>query len=179
MGRNRYKIFDEKQLYFFTVTILHWIPVFTRKETVQIVLDSLTYLTENDSLKVQAYVILENNIHLISRSDNILKDISRFKRHTARKILNFLKYRNAKTILDQLKFYKKSHKNHREFQLWQEGSCPKLIKDEKRLNERIEYIHQNPVKRGYVDEATHWGYSSARDYDGKQGLINVEKGLVW
>ena len=31
---------------------------------------------------------------------------------------------------------------------------------------KIKYIHENPVKRGYVDEATHWRYSSARDYEG-------------
>ena len=33
----------------------------------------------------------------------------------------------------------------------------------------------NPVKRGYVDEAWHWRYSSARDYEGMEGLIAVEK----
>ena len=31
---------------------------------------------------------------------------------------------------------------------------------------KIKYIHENPVKRGYVDEATHWRYSSSRDYEG-------------
>jgi len=41
--------------------------------------------------------------------------------------------------------------------------------------EKIKYIHQNPVKRGYVDNAVHWRYSSARDYDGVKGLIEVQK----
>lgn len=41
--------------------------------------------------------------------------------------------------------------------------------------ERINYIHQNPVKRGYVDEAKHWRYSSARDYENEIGLVEVEK----
>jgi len=43
------------------------------------------------------------------------------------------------------------------------------------LLEKIEYIHNNPVKRGYVDEASHWRYSSARDYDGACGLIEIER----
>ena len=43
------------------------------------------------------------------------------------------------------------------------------------MNERISYIHQNPVKRGYVDDGKHWRYSSARDYEGEIGLIEVEK----
>ena len=40
---------------------------------------------------------------------------------------------------------------------------------------KIKYIHENTVKRGYVDEAIHWRYSSARDYEGISGLIEVEK----
>jgi len=40
---------------------------------------------------------------------------------------------------------------------------------------KINYIHQNPVKRGYVDDATHWRYNSARDYEGMKGLVEVER----
>ncbi|EJK2116875.1 hypothetical protein NK428_003823 [Vibrio navarrensis] len=43
------------------------------------------------------------------------------------------------------------------------------------MRQKIEYIHQNPVKRGYVDEAAHWRYSSVRDYLGQQGLLEVCK----
>ncbi len=42
--------------------------------------------------------------------------------------------------------------------------------------DRINYIHNNPVKRGYIEDATFWRYSSARDYDGVEGLIDVERG---
>jgi hypothetical protein len=38
---------------------------------------------------------------------------------------------------------------------------------------RAAYIHSNLVKRGYVDEAVHWRYSSARNYAGLRGLIEV------
>ena len=37
------------------------------------------------------------------------------------------------------------------------------------------YIHLNPVKRGYVDRAEHWRYSSARNYAGAEGLIEVDR----
>ncbi len=84
-------------------------------------------------------------------------------------------YWGSITVLEQLKFYKKAHKKDREFQLWQEGIAPKLILSEKMMIERIGYIHQNPVKRGFVDEARHWRYSSARDYEGIVGLIEIEK----
>ena len=78
-------------------------------------------------------------------------------------------------MLDQLKFYKKHHKSDRELQFWQEGMHPELIQSDKMLKQKIDYIHQNPVKRGYVDEAQHWCYSSARDYLGIKGVISVYK----
>jgi hypothetical protein len=51
-------------------------------------------------------------------------------------------------------------------QLWQEGSQPKTIEIEieTMLRQKLEYIHDNPAKRGYVSDPTHWRYSSARNY---------------
>jgi len=49
--------------------------------------------------------------------------------------------------------------------VWQEGLEAKLIQNDVTMRSKIEYIHHNPVKRGYVDNATHWRYSSARDYE--------------
>ena len=60
-------------------------------------------------------------------------------------------------------------------QSWEEGYQPKLIQSDAMMINKINYIHNNPVKRGYVDEAMHWRYSSARDYEGIGGLIAVER----
>ncbi|MCX6072911.1 MAG: transposase [Campylobacterales bacterium] len=144
-------------------------------ETVQIVLDSLKYLQKSDNLKIYAYVILENHLHLIASSDDISKSMQKFKSFTAKEILYYLQKQNAKTILDQLAFYKKAHKIETSYQLWQEGIQPKCIQNEAMMIERVNYIHQNPLKRGYVDEAKHWRYSSARDYEEIEGLLEVER----
>ena len=138
-------------------------------------MDSLKYLQEHNDLKIYAFVILENHIHLIAQSDDIAKDIGRFKSFTARKIIDLLQAEKVTTILDQIRFYKKAHKSDREFQLWQEGIQPKLIQNEAIMRQKIEYIHNNPVKRGYVDDAAHWRYSSARNYEGKDGILEVER----
>ncbi|VAW39931.1 Transposase and inactivated derivatives [hydrothermal vent metagenome] len=157
-----------------TCTILHWIPIFTRPETVKVILDSLKYLQKDVGLRIYAFVILENHLHLIVQSNNVSKDMSRFKSYTARNIVDYLKLNNAKSILDQLSFYKKAHKQDREFQLWQEGIQPKQIQSIDMMKDRINYIHNNPVKRGYVDVPKHWRYSSARIYEGNQGLLDIE-----
>ncbi len=175
MGRSRYKIYEPTYPHFVTCTILHWIPIFTNQDSVNIVLNSFKYLQKSDNLKIYAYVILENHLHLVASSNDISKTIKKFKSYTAKELLKLLQERNVKTILDQLSFYKKAHKTHTTYQVWQEGFAPKLIQSEKMMKEKIEYIHNNPVKRGYIDKPHHWRYSSARDYMGIDGLIEIEK----
>jgi len=172
MGRSRYKITEPQQPHFITLTVLHWIPVFTRPDTVNILLDSLRFLSK-DGLQVYAWVVLENHCHFVVQSEALDHDIARFKSWTAKSLIKYLADRNVRQILDQLAFYKKAHKDDRAYQFWQEGVHPELIQGEDMMRQKIEYIHQNPVKRGYVDEAVHWRYSSARDYAGIGGVLEV------
>ena len=157
-----------------TCTVLHWIPVFTRPETVTILLDSLRFLSQG-GMKLYAYVILENHLHLIAQSEQLGRDIARFKSYTAKKLLHYLDKNSVTTILEQLAFYKKAHKTDRAYQFWQEGVHPEWIQNEEMMRQKIEYIHRNPVERGYVDQAEHWRYSSARNYQGMDGLLEVCK----
>jgi hypothetical protein len=117
--------------------------------------------------------VLENHCHFVLQSQTLDHDIARFKSWTAKSLIQYLALHNVRQILDQLAFYKKAHKDDRAYQFWQEGVHPELIQREDMMRQNIEYIHQNPVKRGYVDEAAHWRYSSARDYAGKSGLLEV------
>ncbi|OOE89271.1 REP-associated tyrosine transposase [Salinivibrio sharmensis] len=172
MGRSRYKITEPHLPHFVTLTVLHWIPVFTRPDTVNILLDALRFLNK-DGLKVYAWVVLENHCHLVLQGKALDHDIARLKSWTARNLIQYLAERNVKQILDQLAFYKKAHKGDRAYQFWQEGVHPELIQSDAMMRQKIEYIHQNPVKRGYVDEADHWRYSNARDYMGMSGLLEV------
>jgi len=175
MGRSRYKIYEPTHPHFITCTVLHWIALFTNQQSVQIIIDSLKHLQQSDNLKICAYVILENHLHLIASSDDIAKSIKKFKSYTAKELLNLLQKQNIKTILDQLAFYKKAHKQETTYQVWQEGMQPKLIQSVQMMCEKINYIHNNPIKRGYVDEAKYWRYSSARDYEGVDGLVEIER----
>ena len=173
MGRSRYKITEKNRPYFLTNTIINWIPVFTRPDSVQIILDSFTYLQQNEQLKLYGYVVLENHLHWIAQSDNLANDVARFKSYTANQLVNYLKQAGQQKILEQFSFYMKAHKKDREHQVWEEGSHPQLIQNENILRQKLDYIHFNPVKRGYVDKPEHWRYSSARNYIGEQGLIDV------
>jgi len=173
MGRSRYKIYENNAPHFLTCTINEWIPIFTRPATTQIILDSLSYRQQNENFKLYAYVILENHLHGIIQTDNLNKAMSSFKSYTAKLLIDCLKQNNASKLLKKLAFHKRLHKVDRQYQVWEEGNHPQLIYDEAMLLQKIEYIHNNPVKRGYVDKPTDWRYSSARNYAGMQGLIPV------
>ena len=107
MTRTRYKVCDNAYPHFLTCTVVGWIPVFTRPETVQIVLDSWRFLQEKGRLTLYGYVILENHLHLIASSENLAKEIGDFKSFVAREIIDLLELRKVGMLLRQLQFHKR------------------------------------------------------------------------
>ncbi|MCP4104507.1 MAG: transposase [Desulfobacteraceae bacterium] len=173
MGRSRYKIINNKQPHFLTSTVVNWLPLFGKSRIAEIVIDSLRFMQDNNRLEIYAFVIMENHIHLIASSYELNKEISKFKSYTARKIIDYLKEKKANIVLQELSYQKLKHKKDRAYQFWQEGNHPKLIQSDEMMLQKIEYIHNNPVVRGYVDEPMHWRYSSARNYFGFAGILDV------
>ena len=106
--RTRYQILDSNSnsVYFITSTIVEWIPVFTKQEYFEIIINSLSYCRENKGLKLYAYVILDNHVHLICSADNLTQIIKDFKSHTAREIIKAAEVDRKKWLLNQLEFYK-------------------------------------------------------------------------
>ncbi len=174
MARNRYKILENQHPHFLTSTVINWLPIFSNPAVAEIVLASLKFLQQQQRLTIYAYVIMENHLHLIASSNNLPKQIANFRSYTARSIIDYYQAQNKHYMLTQLKQYKLRHKIDRDYQLWQEGAHPEQIQGETMMRQKVEYIHYNPVKRGYVDDPTHWRYSSARNYGGQVGLLGVQ-----
>ncbi len=173
MARSRYKFFDNAGPYFITCTIVNWLPVFSRPDAVAILLDSWKFLQAEKRMILYGYVILENHLHCIIAAKDPSKEVANFKSYTARQIIDHLKEQNNEFLLKQLNAFKLSHKTDRSYQLWQEGSHPKLILSEGMMRQKLDYMHFNPVERGYVDDPIHWRYSSARNYAGLKGLLDL------
>ena len=173
MTRTRYKIYNDEAPHFLTLTIVDWIPLFTNPEIVSLVLESLRFVQKERRVVLYAYVIMEHHLHLVVSASELGKTMREFKSFTARSIVDYLDGRNAIPILEKLKSAKLLHKKESDYQLWQEGNHPEEIYSEKMLLQKIEYIHNNPVRRGYVDMPQEWRYSSARNYEGKEGLLEV------
>ncbi len=174
MGRSRYVITEPDKPHFLTWTVVEWLPVFTRQESVEILLESWRYQREHADLKLYGYVVLENHVHLAAQAPRLDKCVASFKSFTAGRLIALLQHYGAKTILKRLHFAKRKHKVDREHQFWQEGSHAELIFSDAMMREKLDYIHYNPVKRGFVDLPEHWRYSSARNYQGMEGLIEID-----
>jgi REP element-mobilizing transposase RayT len=166
--------------YFVTLTIVEWIDIFTRPAYRHIIVDSLNFCIANKGLQVYSWCLMSNHLHMIVRaSDGInLSDILRdFKKFTSKKITNSIKEipESRKDWLLNLFWYAgKNDKKIKDYKVWQEGNDAKEIYSNEFLDQKMEYIHNNPVRAEIVTNQLDYLYSSARDYAGEKGLVNIE-----
>ncbi len=173
MTRTRYRFGDDHYAYFMTNTVVAWLPVFSKSDFADVVLESWRFLQREREIVILAFVILENHLHWIGVGPLLPKRVGEFKSFTATSIIKRMQEEGHETLLQELRFYKLRHKVDQTYQLWQEGSHPQIIESDDVMWQKVEYIHNNPVRRGYVDDPTHWRYSSAKSYAGQKGLIDV------
>jgi REP element-mobilizing transposase RayT len=174
MARSRYKIYETEYPYLITASVVYGLPLFGIQGIANTVLSSLRFLQEKKEVNIYAYVMMENHIHFIAQSDLLASKVSAFKSFTARRSINFLKNNGHGIWLKRLKEQKAKYKQGRTYQFWQEGYHPKQITGDDMMVQKIEYIHNNPVKRGYVDRPEDWRYSSICNYVDRGGeLISI------
>lgn len=173
MSRSRYRFGEDHYPHFMTATVVAWLPVFSQPCFAEIVLNSWRFLQRERDIDILAFVIMENHLHWIAVGPHLGKRVGEFKSFTATSIIKEMKKRLFDTLLQELEYYKLRHKVDQTHQLWQEGSHPQQIDTGDVMWQKIEYVHNNPLRRGYVDDPVHWRYSSARCYAGQTGLIDV------
>ena len=173
----KYKFNDNEQLYFVTFTITNWVDLFIRNEYKDIVLDSIRFCQANKDLEVYGWCMMTSHMHMIIGSkgnslSNIMRDL---KRHNS-EMLHIAIAKNAKEsrrewLLEM--FTKEAEKHNNKFQLWQAESHPIALVTAKIAHQKLEYIHYNPVEAGFVKYTNAWLYSSAVDYNGGKGLLDI------
>lgn len=175
---------------FITTTVVDWVDVFTRPQYKNIVVDSLRYCQNEKGLIIYAWVLMSNHMHLIAGIDEskhcsdytkysqLLSGVIRdFKKITSKQIVSVIQDNPLESrkewILDRFWFSGSNDKKITDFRFWQEGYYGEEIFTMKFLKQKIEYAHQNPVKQGIVSRAEDYIYSSAQDYAGRKGLLDV------
>ena len=79
-----------------------------------------------------------------------------FKRHTSKAILEYYKTTKKDWVLNQFHFYKKRNKIESDYQVWQEGFHPQLMSSIDMIDQKMQYIHLNPVRKGFVNNPEDW-----------------------
>ena len=179
MGR-KYAIRDNQQLHFVTFTVVHWIDIFIREEYRRIIYDSIKYCQANKGLEVYGYCIMTSHIHMILGTEtgmltDIIRDFKSFtSRHIRKEIESSLVESRRDWILQLL--YQAGSRNERnnDFQFWQQHNHPIELNTNDILQQRLDYIHNNPVTQGLVEKEEEWLHSSAGDYHGiRKGEIEL------
>lgn len=134
-------------------------------------MNALKFLQNERAIKLYAFILMHDHLHCIMEGENLSEKLRKFKSFTAREIIDYLIEANRTYILKQLRFV--DHKLNSEYKVWHEGFHPKQIYNSEMMLQKIEYIHYNPVKAGFVDQEIDWRYSSARNYAGIDGIIAV------
>jgi len=162
--RSRYKSAYTGNSYFITSSIVNWINIFNNDKYVQLLIDAIKFNQKDKDLEIFAYVIMKNHFHIICRANDLKKAVSSIKSYSAKQIIKQLKADNEYDILKIFELYKMKYKTDRKYQIWQEGYHPQEIVDDKMYQNKIHYVHYNPVKAGYVNDICDWEFSSAGDY---------------
>ena len=183
MPQGGYNITDQFATYFLTFTLVGWVDLFTRRQCCQILIDSFNYCKENKGLILYAYVIMGSHVHLLASakegSTGLSAIVRDFKSHTSRKIIEWITDNNKESRRKWLemvfKYHGKYNSNNQVYQVWKQHSKPMQCVTPQFTLQKLNYIHNNPVKAGLVDNPEDYRYSSARSYAGrKDGILDVE-----
>ena len=174
-----YKIAEGTGAYYLTFQIVGWVDLFTRQVYKDIVIESLKYCQQNKGLELFAYVIMSNHIHLLARSQSsdLSGTIRDFKNYTSRKFIEILES-NIESRSEWMKMVFEYHgkfKNKQTNQIWTHENHAEHIYSQKFIEQKITYIHNNPVRAGIVTKPYDYLYSSAKNYADLENVIDVIK----
>ncbi len=176
-----YKILNKDGIYFISFATVNWIDVFTKNEYRDIVIESLSYCQKEKGLVLHAWCIMTNHIHLIisTREGYDLADIIRdMKKYTSKQLIKAIrenpKESRKKWMLGIFHKAGESNSNNKYYQFWRQDNRPIEIYSNAAIDQKLNYLHNNPVKAGFVENPEDYVYSSAKDYAGEKSLLDIE-----
>lgn len=176
----KYKFHNHEGLYFVSFATVYWINVFIRDMYFDILVQSLDYCRKNKGMEIYAWCIMPSHVHLIfSAKDNnpgeLLKSL---KTYTSKQlqlaIITNVQESRKEWLLWMMRRAGSKNSNVKNRQFWQQNNHPIELWSIEVIEQKLNYIHDNPVESGFVLEPHHWKYSSAIDYSGGKGLLDID-----
>lgn len=181
MSSENYRIGNQNAIYFLTFTVTDWVDVFIRSNYKNIIVNSLEFCRKNKGLKLYAWCLMTNHIHLVcsidepSKMSDFLRD---YKKHTAKEILAEIELSiesRKDWMLYRFEYAGKFDNRIMNYRFWQDTSHPIELNTTELIEQRINYIHQNPIRTGIVANAEDYLYSSARNYAGLSTMMEIDE----
>ena len=162
----QFSINELAHFYFCTDKIIGERNIFTDVPAFNTIIESLDYCRREKGLRIHAYVIMPNHAHLILSSEtSVLSSIVRdYKRFTSRHLSDHVNMKEDERLLDYFHAVAMHTTRGTDYTVWQRGDPPVLITSRTMYLQKLELIHQHPVRCGFVEKPEYWKYSSARNY---------------
>ncbi|MFE3872248.1 transposase [Flavobacterium sp. ZS1P70] len=175
----KYKATTTEEAFFITITAVGWIDIFTRLNQKYNIINALEYCQKNKGLEIYAYCIMSSHIHLLCKGTNgyVLSDIMRdFKKYTSKKIIQTIQEMPESRREWMLVYFTKAceHlKKEQHYNVWQNGYHAEIVETNQFIKQKVNYIHNNPVKDKIVTLPEDYYFSSARNYAGLDNDLKI------
>ncbi|MFY0673574.1 MAG: transposase [Bacteroidia bacterium] len=176
----KYKMLNPVGIYFVSFATVFWIDVFVRQLYFEIVADSLNHSIKEKTMTLFAYCIMPSHVHLVfsdraNEPGKLLKEMKMFTSKKLRKCISENTQESRKEwVLWMMKRAGLKTSNVKEYQFWQQHNKPIELRSNEVIDQKISYVHNNPVEAGFVCKPEYWQYSSASDYCGIKGPVEIE-----
>ncbi len=140
----------------------------------------MTYCRKHKGMEVYAYCFMPSHVHIIFRSatgdpSGLIRD---FKGYTSMKILKSIEENQQESrkewLLWMMERAGKKNSNISKMQFWQQHNQPIELWTDKVIQQKIDYIHNNPVVSGFVKDPIAWKYSSARNFQDDHTVLAID-----
>jgi len=146
---------------------------------VDVIIDSLRFCQENKGLIIHAYVIMPSHIHMIVSSEKghlLPETIRDFKKFTSRKLIQNIQEcgeSRREWLLNKFSYAADRIKRNSKYKVWKDSFHPVQLSTNKMISQRLNYIHENPVKDGIVTSSNSYLYSSAVTFGERGGMLLI------
>lgn len=162
----RYRIVPDAAVYFVTYSVVDWLPVFISETSCKIVTESLAFCHREKQLRINAFVIMPTHLHVILfdrdfDNERLSRTLADFRKFTGRRLSDLCDARFPRCFHETLQ---KQATADRERRFWQPSRHPEALLNEPFWQQKIDYLHDNPRRKGLVRRCEHWRFSSASWY---------------
>lgn len=162
----RYRIRADGAVYLVTYTVVDWLPIFVSAAACQIITQSLSFCHEKKGLRTNAWVIMPTHMHAIVFHETFTAEplraaLADFRKFTGRRLSEYCAKAAPRCFVETLR---EAAGEDRARRFWQSTRHPEVIETEAFWRQKLDYLHENPPRKGITRRPEHWRFSSAAYY---------------